>query len=44
MNAEELVKQWQNVHGLDGVPDESRRRSAGLRRQVWRGPDGRADH
>ncbi len=39
LNADELVKQWQNVHGLDGAV-ATIETSGRLTRQIWRGPDG----
>ena len=40
MNADELVKQWQNVHRLDGVPAKVET-SGRLRRQMWCEPGGK---
>ncbi len=39
MNADELVKQWQNVHGLDGAV-ATVETSGRLKRQTWRSEDG----
>jgi feruloyl esterase len=41
VNADELVKQWTNVHGLGAAPFESDLVD-GATRRVWRGPDGAA--
>src|ERR1700704_1217396 len=38
-NAEEIVKQWTNVHGLDAEPD-SVHEVRGHRRRVWRDATG----
>ncbi|MDP9138224.1 MAG: PHB depolymerase family esterase [Pseudomonadota bacterium] len=40
VNADELVKQWQNVHQIDGVP-ATVETVGRLRRQVWHAPDGK---
>ena len=40
MNADELLKQWQNVHQVDGVPEKTETVGR-LRRQVWHAPGGK---
>ncbi|WP_300337819.1 PHB depolymerase family esterase [Accumulibacter sp.] len=39
VNAEEIIKQWADVHGLDLQPTIEMR-VAGYPRRVWQGPDG----
>ncbi|MCB4822459.1 extracellular catalytic domain type 1 short-chain-length polyhydroxyalkanoate depolymerase [Roseicella aerolata] len=39
-NAEEILKQWRDLHGLTGVPLAGEARSPAHRHRLWRGPDG----
>lgn len=40
VNAQELVLQWRDVHGLPARPDHNKRQGP-LQRRTWTGPDGR---
>ncbi len=42
LNADEVVKQWTDVHGLPATPAAERTVDGGHRHRVWHGPDGAA--
>jgi feruloyl esterase len=39
-NAEEILKQWRDLHGLSGAPRTGEARSPAHRHHLWLGPDG----
>ncbi|TCZ65587.1 extracellular catalytic domain type 1 short-chain-length polyhydroxyalkanoate depolymerase [Roseicella aquatilis] len=41
-NAQEILKQWRALHGLDAAPETGTALSPSHSLEVWRGPDGRA--